>query len=121
MTPPPSDKTAARRVAIPARRHNYWREGAWTDFEAIDARLREDGLILLHDTNDENCKWRGPRFLMQELGEKARDRYQWVNLPTFEGIGLGLLQKRSSLPSPRFQPSNWTLLGERLFHRKYWD
>ena len=88
-------------------------------YEVVD-NLAEDALVVLHDTNPDGCRWRGPRFLLQELGNKAFQDFQFINVPTYEGMGLAIIQKRTQTPSPRFQPALGELLADRLYVSKYW-
>lgn len=96
-------------------------KGALKDWYAVDELLDNDAMVLLHDTVDEASKWRGPRYLLQELGEDLASKYQWVHFPTFDGIGLGLIQKRKAgIPSPRFRPSLPELLADRIYFHALW-
>ncbi|MCC5875522.1 MAG: class I SAM-dependent methyltransferase [Candidatus Sumerlaeia bacterium] len=96
-------------------------EGALKDWFAVEKLLEDDGLVILHDTIAEVCGWRGPRYLLQELGEKAATQYQWVNFPTFDKLGLAVIQKRQPIPSPRFKPSFFELLADQMFVMGFWS
>lgn len=92
--------------------------GALKDWQIVDECLVEGGIVLLHDTIPEKCDWLGPRYLLEELGKRASSTYHWVNIPTPEGYGIALIQKKSSSPSPKWAPSIAELLREKLFHSK---
>lgn len=96
-------------------------EGCLKDWHAVEEILDDDGLVLLHDTIDESCCWRGPRYLLQELGDKAAEQYQWVNFPTFDKLGLAVIQKRQPIPSPRFKPTLLELYADHLFTWGIWS
>lgn len=90
--------------------------GCLKDWEAVEEILDEDGFVILHDTIAEGSGWRGPAFLLQELEAKAWERYQCLQFPTFDRLGLAIIQKRAPAPAPRFRPTLGELLAERLFH-----
>ena len=92
-------------------------KGCLKDWEAVDERLAEGGLVLVHDTEPERSEWLGPRSLLEELGRRAGSDYHWLNLPTVHGCGLGVIQKRTSNRSPRWKPSLTDLLIQRLYHQ----
>ena len=92
--------------------------GSLKDWQAVDERMAEGGIVLVHDTMPQSG-WLGPRRLLEELRQRADDDYQVVNLPTLENAGLGIIQKRSSSSSTAWRPSLKDLLAERLFRRRF--
>jgi hypothetical protein len=82
----------------------------------VDALMREGGIVLLHDTNPEGCGWLGPRALLESLGREADAAYHWLNLPTPEGFGLALVQKRSKSMT-RWRANISDLVAD-WFHRR---
>ena len=93
-------------------------KGAMRDWEAVHPLLKEGGFILLHDTVPERCGWLGPRYLMEELGRRWPGAYRWVNVPTPEGYGLGIIQKTETVPAKSWRPPLMELIFERLYlHR----
>jgi predicted O-methyltransferase YrrM len=80
-------------------------KGCMRDWEVVDSLLVEGGVILLHDTLAKNCRWMGPQFLLEKLGAHEPERYHWINLPTLERIGLGIVQKRRSGDTPHWKPT----------------
>ncbi|MFH0792940.1 MAG: class I SAM-dependent methyltransferase [bacterium] len=93
--------------------------GCLTDWYAVDEVLSEGGLVVLHDTNPEACGWLGPRYLLEKLGD-LRDQYHWVNMPTPDKTGLAMIQRRTTKHSPRWAPSIFELLTDRLFIHRFW-
>jgi hypothetical protein len=59
----------------------------------------------------------GPAFLLEALGKRASDRYRWINLPTHEGLGLGVIQKIGDGAASNIVPSFFDLLRQRWFHK----
>jgi predicted O-methyltransferase YrrM len=94
--------------------------GCLIDWYAVDEFTREGAIIVLHDTNPQNCKWMGPRYLLDKLSEKQRAGYQWVNIPTHETIGLAVIQKLGDGKSGRFAPTLLELAKDYFFTRRYW-
>jgi hypothetical protein len=90
--------------------------GCLKDWFAVDQLLAEDGFVLLHDTEPERAEWLGPRYLLEQLGERAAGQYQWINLCA--GAGLGVIQKRTAQGLNPWWPSWGQLLTEILFNRK---
>ena len=92
--------------------------GCLKDWLVIDQLLVEEGVVLLHDTMPEKCGWLGPRYLLEELGKKESSNYHWVNIPTPDGFGLGIIQKKSKNDSKKWWPPLTKLFTEWLFHRR---
>ncbi|MBN1518071.1 class I SAM-dependent methyltransferase [Candidatus Sumerlaeota bacterium] len=90
-------------------------EGCLKDWLAVDEYLVEGGLVLFHDTIPEICNHLGPRYVLEELQKRAPSRYHVINLPTFDGPGLGMVQKRTPGRSPRWKPSLYHALLEKVF------
>jgi predicted O-methyltransferase YrrM len=95
-------------------------QGCLGDWRALDERLAEGGIVAVHDTNPEKCRWLGPRSLLEGLTRNASAGYHWLNVPTPEGFGVGLIQKRSKARAAAWYPSLPGLLAEYLYLRKYW-
>lgn len=89
--------------------------GCLKDWQAVDELLQEGGFVLLHDTMPEACGWLGPRHLLEELGRRAASDYHWINLPSPEGFGLGIIQKRSAGAAPRWMPTAGESIRQWLF------
>ncbi len=79
--------------------------GCLEDWRAVDELLAEGGIVILHDTKPERCGWLGPRYLLESLDERANGDYYVLNLPSPEGFGLGLLQKKTAKKSGAWKPS----------------
>ncbi|MCB2156248.1 class I SAM-dependent methyltransferase [bacterium] len=95
-------------------------KGALRDWEAIHPLIKEGGFILLHDTVPEKCNWMGPEYLMVELGKRWPKAYRWVNVPTPEGFGIGIIQKIAHVDAKAWRPPLMELFFEEL-HRKRMD
>jgi predicted O-methyltransferase YrrM len=94
--------------------------GCAKDWNALAPLLREEALTILHDTKASGCGWLGPGMLLETLDQKARAKYRWINFPTFEGFGLGAVQRISGQTVQRWRPSLGQLLAEKLFMVKRW-
>jgi len=46
-------------------------KGCINDFDAFIPYLKDDSIIILHDVFPSNCKWEGPRFLIDNLRKIA--------------------------------------------------
>lgn len=91
--------------------------GAQADWLAVDRVLAPGGVAVFHDTMPDACGWCGPRWLLEELEKAAPGDYGWVNLPSPEGYGMAVLQKRGDARSPHWRPSFVQEAAERFFHR----
>lgn len=93
--------------------------GAIKDFMVIHPRLRNGGIILLHDTIPDRCGWYGPRYLMEELDRAMPNAYQWINIPTPEGCGMGMLRKVADTRSTEWKPPFIELLRDKWFLKRW--
>lgn len=90
--------------------------GCLRDWRAVDQLIAPGGLVALHDTFPENCGWLGPRTLIKMLEQAGASKYQAVNLPSPEGFGVALVQKRiESEAGDRWQPRIFDLLRDLLW------
>jgi predicted O-methyltransferase YrrM len=94
--------------------------GCLKDWRAVDARLKEGGVVLLHDTNARGASWHGPEHLLERLDQRERDNYRWVELPTFDNLGLGLVRKMRPGAARRWRPTLSELIAERIHVRADW-
>lgn len=95
--------------------------GAQRDWAAIDPLLAEGAIVLLHDTEPENCYWLGPRHLIEHL-EKGEDAaYRWVNLPSPEGFGLAIAEKVKPGGWRAARPRWRDIMLERAFESLKWQ
>lgn len=91
--------------------------GCFKDWGAVDALMAEGGVALLHDsTPGEKNGWLGPRLLLEELQSRWAGSYSWINLPTRDGYGLALVQKRAAAPAA-WRPSVGALAFQWLSYR----
>ncbi|MDK2972938.1 MAG: hypothetical protein PWP23_2693 [Candidatus Sumerlaeota bacterium] len=93
-------------------------EGCLKDWQAIDERLGEGGIVLLHDTLPENCGCLGPRRLLIDLEKRYPGMYHAVDLPTPEGFGLAIIQKRSAQTPEKWKITLRDQVAEYLFLRR---
>jgi hypothetical protein len=87
--------------------------GCMKDFVAVDKFLRPGGIIILHDTQIVK-DWLGPIYLLQQLGEKQRDRYGIINIRTADSCGMALLQKHT----PEQTQPCWPSVSELVLEQK---
>lgn len=93
--------------------------GAFRDFQAIEPHLAEGAIVLLHDTIPEGCGWIGPRRLLDQLeGPANRAAYSWVNLPSPDGFGFGVIQRQGGARAKLRWPSLTGELAERLWSHR---
>ncbi len=94
-------------------------KGCLKDWSAVDELLAPGALVLLHDTEPDLCGWLGPRYLLEKLGRGSETGYHWVNLPSPEGFGLALIQKKRAETWKTVRPSLVDLAVERFHLRKH--
>jgi predicted O-methyltransferase YrrM len=92
--------------------------GCLKDWAAVDRLIAPGGFVLLHDTVPDRCAWLGPRYLIEELAVRAPSQYQWVNLPSPEGFGIAVIQKKAAGLAPTWKPALLDLLTDRLSGHK---
>ncbi len=93
--------------------------GCLKDWMAVDRLLAPGAVVLLHDTEPDLCGWLGPRYLLEKLGEGAEQGYHWINMPSPEGFGLALIQKKKRGGWEAVRPSLRDLAAEQFHLRKY--
>jgi hypothetical protein len=54
--------------------------------------IREDGKILLHDTNPEHCSWHGPRYLLDNVFNDT-SLFDVIEIETKPNFGMALVTK----------------------------
>ena len=92
--------------------------GCLKDWVEVDRIMAPGAVVLLHDTEPDMCGWLGPRYLLEKLGSGAENGYHWVNLPSPEGFGLAMIQKKRDCTWEQCRPSIVELATESLFRRK---
>lgn len=91
--------------------------GAVLDWNAAVPLVRPGGFVLLHDIRPDRCSWLGPSDILDKLLLERPSEFQQIRIPSPEGFGLGLLQKRDGSSAPlRFSLGD--LLRDRLFAAK---
>ena len=83
----------------------------------MDKRLAEGGVIFLHDTEPDFCNSIGPRYLLEKLGAQVAEDYYFIQLPTGDGYGLAILQKKSDIAAQNWKPALKDLMIERLSYQ----
>ncbi len=81
-------------------------EGVAADVTALWPHVNTGGFIALHDTNPESSGWDGPRYVLDLIERSGIERQSSavLDLPTGEGWGLAIIQKRVD-PGPKLLPS----------------
>ena len=91
--------------------------GCLRDWNVIAPSLREQGVIVLHDTSPEKSGWLGPRYLMEQLGADPAD-WAILDLPTADELGLAVIQKLNPRAGKLdWRPSLRDLTRQYLLHR----
>lgn len=91
--------------------------GCLKDWQAVDNLLIEGGIVLLHDTMPKECGWLGPRYLLEELAKNSNSEYHWVNFPSPEGYGIGIIQKKCKEGTKQLKISLSNLIREYFFNK----
>jgi len=91
-------------------------KGCLKDWHAVDKLLKPGAIVVLHDTLPNGCDWLGPHNLLGSLENKEKANYRWINLPTYDEAGLGIIQKLSHLEHSQLKPALLDLIHERFFH-----
>jgi predicted O-methyltransferase YrrM len=94
--------------------------GCLRDWRAVDRLLAEGGIVLLHDTLPDGCRWLGPHHLLDQLERDREERNHWINLATPEGFGLAIIQKRHAGSWGNLRPSLWDIATDLVYRRIHW-
>ncbi len=94
-------------------------EGCLKDWRAVIERVQPGGLVLLHDTKPNACRWVGPQALLDECRRRPRE-FQAVNLATPEGFGLGVIQK-IGIGEPGVWNPRWRDLLKEALQSRIWQ
>jgi predicted O-methyltransferase YrrM len=90
--------------------------GCFEDWNATAPLLRGGGFAILHDIDPAQCHWMGPFELLNQIERSCPTEFQQLRVPSPEGCGLGLIQKRTSdRGDARFTLS--AVLREYFHHR----
>ena len=95
-------------------------QGALKDWNAVEPLIKPGGLIMFHDTEPHVCQWLGPRCLLEHLPNDANRNFHWVGLPSPEGVGVAIVQKRTVGNPIKWRPSLKDLLIEALSQKRFW-
>lgn len=97
-------------------------KGCYMDWNAVEPHLAERAFVLLHDTDPDKCGWMGPRAVFEAAVASTAEDYDGIMVPTPQGQGLAILQRKSTAAgSGKWRPTVADLGAEWFFARRQYQ